>query len=115
MGVRFGKLARDARLKAKVSMGDLALVLGLSRTYINDIETGNRNPPADRHLDLWAEKIGVKPSDFRKAAFNSRKRFFMDISLFSQTEKDFLLAFMEKRPKLEEALLTEFIEKMNDA
>lgn len=39
----FGKRVKEERLKLNLSQEKLALEAGIDRTYINDIEKGNRN------------------------------------------------------------------------
>ncbi|MBI4239770.1 helix-turn-helix transcriptional regulator [Candidatus Uhrbacteria bacterium] len=42
--IQFGKKLREARLKKKLSQGDVARILGVHRTYISGLERGRRNP-----------------------------------------------------------------------
>ncbi|MFZ5365659.1 MAG: helix-turn-helix domain-containing protein [Patescibacteria group bacterium] len=42
--IQFGKKLREARLKKKLSQGDVAKILGVHRTYISGLERGRRNP-----------------------------------------------------------------------
>lgn len=42
--IQFGKKLREARLKRKLSQGDVAKILGVHRTYISGLERGRRNP-----------------------------------------------------------------------
>lgn len=42
--IQFGKKLREARLKKKLSQGDVAKIFGVHRTYISGLERGRRNP-----------------------------------------------------------------------
>lgn len=42
--IQFGKKLREARLKKKLSQGDVARILGVHRSYISGLERGRRNP-----------------------------------------------------------------------
>ena len=39
-----GRKLKEARLKKKLSQGDVAKILGVHRTYISGLERGVRNP-----------------------------------------------------------------------
>ena len=41
---KFGKKLREARLKKKLSQGDVAKRMNVHRSYISSIERGVRNP-----------------------------------------------------------------------
>lgn len=42
--LQFGKKLRDVRLKKKLSQGNIAIILGVHRSYISGLERGRRNP-----------------------------------------------------------------------
>ena len=42
--IEFGKNLREARLKEKMSQGDVARILGVHRSYVSGLERGRRNP-----------------------------------------------------------------------
>lgn len=72
MATRFGSVARDARVAARMSMKDVADVLNLSVAYISDIERGNRYAPQDK-IDDWAMAIGVDPTRLKRYAMLDRR------------------------------------------
>lgn len=96
----FGKMAKEARLKAQVSKADLSLVTGLCRTYITDIEEGRRQPPAERHLEKWARKIGLETESFRTAAFHGKRRIVLEMENAGMAEREFMFALVRKRAAL---------------
>ncbi|MDV3427837.1 MAG: helix-turn-helix transcriptional regulator [Bacillota bacterium] len=84
--VDFGNYLKDKRLENKWSLRTLAAKIGITATYLNDIETGNRPaPPEDKlmiiakifnidldtaelykYLDLAAETRNTIPIDIEK-------------------------------------------------
>lgn len=57
--IKFGIRLREARLKKKLSQGDVARILGVHRTYISGLERGVRNPSL-LTVQKIAKAIGVK-------------------------------------------------------
>ena len=55
---RFGKVVRDARTAARKSLKEVADQLGFTVAYLSDIERGNRNPPAEEVIRVWARLVG---------------------------------------------------------
>lgn len=45
--IAFGNAVRDARLRMEKSIRDLAKTVGISSTYLNDIENGDRHAPPE--------------------------------------------------------------------
>jgi transcriptional regulator with XRE-family HTH domain len=58
----FGKRLREARLKKKMSQGNIAEKLGVHRSYISGLERGKRNPSL-LTIHKMAEAIGVTPKE----------------------------------------------------
>ncbi len=61
MSRKYGRLLRDLRLKAGKSMGELARHLGVSVTYISDVERGNRAPLTKENTDKAAQFLNADP------------------------------------------------------
>ncbi|MCU1311384.1 MAG: putative transcriptional regulator [Candidatus Angelobacter sp.] len=57
----FGERLRATRTKKGLSVRKLAKALGLSATYISNIERAILPPPADVRLLQWAEVLGIDP------------------------------------------------------
>ncbi len=55
------KNIRDLRLSKQLSQEELADICGLHRTYISDIERGNRNVSID-NIEKIAKGLDVDPS-----------------------------------------------------
>ena len=65
---QFGKRIRELRTTRGLSQEELAFKCGVHRTYLGDIERGERNPSL-RNISVIAEALGVDISElflFRK-------------------------------------------------
>lgn len=62
---RFGQAVQALRHELDVSQEELASRAGIHRTYLGDIERGNRNP-ALINICKIAVALGVKPADLFK-------------------------------------------------
>lgn len=71
----FGELLRAKRAAAGYSLRSLAGVLGLSASYLCDIEDGRRRPLGAEHLQSAAAALGVDVLELEKAAAVSRGVF----------------------------------------
>jgi transcriptional regulator with XRE-family HTH domain len=73
MRALFAANVRQARLKAKLTQGDVAAVTGIQQHYISQIETGSRNITLDTMASL-AQALGsdvrtlLKPLPKRRRA-----------------------------------------------
>jgi transcriptional regulator with XRE-family HTH domain len=63
--VRVGKRIRALRKARQWHQDDLALHVGLGRTYISNVERGNKNPSL-RSLEVFALGFGMTLSEFLK-------------------------------------------------
>lgn len=59
---KVGKKVREIRKQKGLSQEELAFRSGLHRTYISDIERGDRNVSV-KNIDRIARALGVKPSE----------------------------------------------------
>lgn len=60
--VKFGKKLREARLRKKLSQGDMAKILGVHRTYISGLERGRRNPSL-LTVQKVAKALNISPKE----------------------------------------------------
>ncbi len=56
-----GRNVRESRKRRGVSQEQLALDAGMKRSYVSDLERGQRNPSV-RALGRLAEALGVEPA-----------------------------------------------------
>jgi transcriptional regulator with XRE-family HTH domain len=75
----FGKLLREYREGAAKSMGALARELGVSVSYLSDVERGFRPPLVDDKIERAAAFLGAGASVLRKAAGETRGAFQLDV------------------------------------
>lgn len=62
---RFGISLRQARLRLEISQEELADRAGMHRTYVGQVESGQRNVAID-NLEKLADAVGVSLSDMLK-------------------------------------------------
>lgn len=60
--IQFGKKLREARLKRKLSQGDITRILGVHRSYISGLERGRRNPSL-LTIQKMANALRISPKD----------------------------------------------------
>lgn len=65
LGRKLGENLRELRLKKKMSQGDLAIILGVDRAYISNIENGRMNPTLST-LEKIAVAFGISSSELLK-------------------------------------------------
>jgi transcriptional regulator with XRE-family HTH domain len=61
VGVAFGRVLKQERLKASLSQEEFAEVSGYHWTYISQLERGVKRPSLDAIFNL-AETLGIAPS-----------------------------------------------------
>ena len=67
----FGQRLRDLRIKAGLTQNDLGFKTGIDRSYLSNIETGDRNVSIDI-MEKLAEALGVPMRDLFE--FDAPKR-----------------------------------------
>jgi transcriptional regulator with XRE-family HTH domain len=77
MREHFGGLLRAARKKADKTMEDLAKKLGLTVSYVSDVERGYRQPWTNERIVEIAEFLNTDPNPLLKAAAESRGAFVL--------------------------------------
>ena len=74
----FGNLLRRQRTAAGKTMGDLARHLGVSVTYVSDVERGYRAPLTRANIIKTADFLGIGPSPLLIAAAERQGAFALD-------------------------------------
>jgi transcriptional regulator with XRE-family HTH domain len=77
MATEFGAFFRRVREDLRISMGQVARHLGVSVSYVSDVELGKRAPFTDDRIKEAASYLGVKPEPFLELA--GRCRGFFEI------------------------------------
>lgn len=57
----FGQFIRDSRESHKITLRQLARDMGVSPTYLSQIEQGNFSPPAEDKIRLLAKHLKLDP------------------------------------------------------
>lgn len=70
----FGEAARQARVKKRMTLRQVAERLGFSIVYISDMERGAKRPPTLEKTREWAAAIGADLRDFVALAEAARDR-----------------------------------------
>lgn len=69
MAARLGRVAKQARLAAGLTLLDVATVAGVGQTTIHRFETGDRfRVETDRIVDAYAELVDVDPAELWRRA-----------------------------------------------
>jgi transcriptional regulator with XRE-family HTH domain len=111
MAPNFGQLISTARKKKGLSQRELAVQVGISGPYLNDIEHGRRNPPSGElvvkmaiALDIPEDHLcavaGSMPADVQKAAIaQNPERFQQEFAAFRRAMGISSRPAPTKRPK----------------
>ena len=68
----FGELIRSTRRSQELTLGVLASKVGISVTYLSDIERGKRLPPSEEAVTGLAEALDLLEGDLLEAAARQR-------------------------------------------
>ena len=112
MSERFGEVVRDARMKKEISLRKVADSLGVTASYVSDIERGNRNPPSLDKIQLWAAVLGLSPEPLVEAAMRERSSF--ELPLNGDIERNELaIALAREWPHLTGSRRNELLDVLN--
>jgi transcriptional regulator with XRE-family HTH domain len=75
---RFGRVLRNMREQKKATMGELARHLGVSVSYLSDVERGFRPPLVDEKIMRTATFLEVQPDGLLREAAEARGAFQLD-------------------------------------
>lgn len=76
---RFGDHARRARGRLDLSLKEVANALGVTITYVSEIELGRRNPPAPEMVSKWAHFLGEDEGLFDALARLDRRKIELEV------------------------------------
>ena len=91
----FGSYIRHLRIKNKIGQRELAKIIGVAPSYLNDIEKNKRSAPRMNLINKLSTKLGANVDLLYDLAGNSKKTFAPDIA-----------DFIEKNPKIVSILRT---------
>jgi transcriptional regulator with XRE-family HTH domain len=61
---KFGDLLRENRVAKNISLRKFAEQVGVSPTYLSQVEQGNMDPPTAERVKKMAEILGVNPDEW---------------------------------------------------
>ena len=91
----FGSYIRYLRIKNKIGQRELAKIIGVAPSYLNDIEKNKRSAPRMNLINKLSTKLDANVDLLYDLAGNSKKTFAPDIT-----------DFIEKNPKIVSILRT---------
>ena len=91
----FGSYIRHLRIENKIGQRELAKIIGVAPSYLNDIEKNKRSAPRMNLINKLSTKLGANVDLLYDLAGNSKKTFAPDIT-----------DFIEKNPKIVSILRT---------
>jgi transcriptional regulator with XRE-family HTH domain len=99
---RFGQFAKAQRIEAEISLRTVARELGLTPSYVSDIERGHRNPPDPNIVRKWAAIVGGDPEAFDRIARVDRAiiEFSVDPEEMDSARNDALVALARRSATL---------------
>lgn len=75
---RFGEVLRGLREEAGLRLGEFAERLGVSKTYLSDVELGRRAPFPAKTIRIAATLLGVDPHYLLAKAAEARGAFELE-------------------------------------
>lgn len=114
----FGKLLRSFREAAGVSMGALARHLGVSVTYISDVERGTRAPLTSERISNAAELLKLAPQRVKELdAAAGEARGFFELGITSPVAREVGATLMRGWPRYSDTdlhKLKEFLDSLHE-
>ena len=77
----FGYRLRSLRLKKNITLASMAKILGVTTSYLSQIETGKKNPSSPAMVDQICAILGLiwdDAEELKDLAFNSKTRVTID-------------------------------------
>lgn len=110
---RFGIFCRKLRLENRELLYDMAKKLDVSSAFLSKVENGKGKPPAEwrkRLIDLYQlDEKEIEELDASLFEANNRKS--IDISGFSDENKELMWSFARKLDRLDHETLKKFLDE----
>lgn len=110
MANNFGKFCRKLRIDRGEILADMAKKLGVSSAFLSKVETGGKKPPKE-----WKDKIVAlydlndqKAAELDEYLFEAINANSLDMSGYSETDKNMLLSFARKLDTMDDAKKMQF-------
>ena len=98
MANTLGKFLRKIRIDREELLADMARKLGVSSAFLSQIENGGKKPPKNWEEDFLAvyELDKNQEQEFRDCVFEAVNSKSIDLSSYSQNDRDMMLSFARK-------------------
>ena len=94
MSNQYGEHARRARLKLGKSLREVAKELGVSHTYLRDVEIGQRLPPINNRIEVHARVLGEDPRRMIRLGLLARRSVRLTLEDGHSTKKNELAVIL---------------------
>lgn len=105
MANNFGKFCRKLRIDNGKLLADMAKKIGVSSAFLSKVENGGKKPPKD-----WREKLitlyqlnDSQVAELDEYIFEAMNYNSLDISGYSDADKNMLLSFARKLDKMDDS------------
>ena len=109
---KFGEFMRVLRVKNHEVMGDVAMLLGVSVSFLSSVENGNKNVPEDWY-DKIAEHYNLSDSereDMVEAAENSKTQIKISLTRSENYQREAALQFARSFDGIDEDTAVKILE-----
>ena len=110
---RFGVFCRKLRLENRELLYDMTEKIGVSSAFLSKVENGKGKPPAE-----WREKIislyqldKEEIEELDASLYEANNRRSIDISSFSDEDKELMWSFARKLDSLDRKKLKNFLDE----
>lgn len=110
MANNFGKFCRKLRIDRGELLADMAEKLGVSSAFLSKVENGGKKPPKE-----WRERIitfyqldAPQIADLDKSLFEAMNYKSLDLSGYSEADRDILLSFARKLDTMDDSKRKQF-------
>ena len=110
---RFGVLCRKLRIERQELLGEMAGRFDVSAAFLSKVENGKAKPPANwktiltKEYNLTANEI----NELDEALFEANNQKSIDISGYSDEDRNLMWAFARKLDKLDRTKLKKILDE----
>ncbi|HEY1080115.1 MAG TPA: helix-turn-helix transcriptional regulator [Bdellovibrio sp.] len=110
----FGDLLKKVRIEAEITLRELADHLGITPSYLSDVEQGRKRPFNQGKIALIAEILNTKPEPLQRAA--AREKDLIEIPLTKNNHTNSLAFALARSDEdaFEDLEIQESIERLTE-
>lgn len=102
----FGALLRQKRKDLELTLGRVAEELGISLTFLSEVERGEKPPLADKYFPAVSRLLNISIKELESAATESRNQFRLDPTV-GPRHREFAAALERRWTRLSEKRIRE--------